>query len=205
MKNYCKTIFSLNRYKGISCNSIKDAELVFETENIGGVNEFCNGNYELRVYQNGELADYCINGWSFSCICKGYYHMLGTYESLSLDVEACAPDGKSNVFQIGIKGTDKYETEAASLYMSTVMIVSLCSSLDDAVILYKILQEGLNLSDLKDSFNKLKVIKNILEKSKENKELPDLWKQSVESKYTNMYNDFIENVSKEELIKLLLD
>ena len=57
-----------------------------------GIDKDFDGIFEANIYQDGQLSDIEMNGWTFSYHIKGNYHVPGSYSSISYEIECLDPN-----------------------------------------------------------------------------------------------------------------
>lgn len=207
---YCKLQVTLNKYKGIPCESVEDAEYVFETEQIGIANGFNDGIYKLTTYHNGEPCDLEFNGWQFSSLCRGGFHFPGSYKDVSIDIDCCDPNGATMRVRNRTNLSDDFDTEGAALYMNKVMFVCLFRSVDEYKSVGEYLQENykeaVNSKDkLKHTIEKLPRFKEIIGRNEGNDAIPQHFITNAKMEYKKIVSFLRDNVASEKIIDVLFE
>lgn len=207
---YCKLQVTLNKYKGIPCNSVDDAEYVFETEQIGIADVYNDGNYRLNTYHNGEPCDLEFNGWQFSSICHGRFHFPGSYRAVTIGIDCCDPNGSTiQVFNRTLL-TDAFETEGAALYMNKVMFVCLFKDESEYKNIGDYLQEkyeeSVNSDDtLKHIIEKLPQLKDVINRNESNSAIPPHFITNAKMEYKKIVSFIKNNVGAEKIMEILFE
>ena len=209
-KFYCKLQVTLNKYKGIPCESVEDAEYVYEAEQIGVADGYHDGNYKLTTYHNGKPSDLDYNGWQFSSFNQGTFHFPGSYSYVGIDIDCCDPNGSTIRVHNSTLLTDDFYTEGAALYMNKVMFVCLFKSVDEyesvGEYLQKNYKEVVNSTDkLKHIIKKLPQFKDVISRNECNPAIPPHFIANAKMEYKQIVSFLKDNVGSEKIIDVLFE
>lgn len=133
------------KYLPIAVYEISRADICGEICDYGKDNDF-DGKFEANIYQDGQLSDIELNGWTFSYHIEGTYHLPGTYSSVSYVIECLDPnDDELKLYNTPFKIRFS-ERGVLRDYMETVYIYSRFENADIAAkfnILSRIVDEGM--------------------------------------------------------------
>lgn len=207
---YCKLQVTLNKYKGIPCESVDDSEIVFETEQIGTADYYHDGNYSLTVYRDGTPCDLEYNGWHFSSLCRGSFHFPGSYQSVSIGVDCCDSNGSTIRVYNSTHLTDEFDIEGAALYMNKVMFVCLFKNVAEFESIGDYLQKNYketenNMDKLKHVIEKLPLLKEIISRNENNLAIPPHFIENAKMEYKKIVSYIKDNVGSEKIINVLFE
>ena len=122
----------LGRYIPFKINKLSNVDLCGEISDFG-TNPNFDGIFEANIYQNGQLNDLELNGWTFGCNIKGNYHVPGTYYSTSYEVECFDPhDNELKLYSTPYK-IRFYEDDVLRDYFDMINIYSHFENADIAI------------------------------------------------------------------------
>ena len=209
MKGFCKVLITLSKYKGFTCNTVNDAEYVFEIEWPPQTDPYNNGSFCQTTYQNGEQKDLVFNGWSFSGINKGRYHLAGSSKYVNIQFECYDPNHSRIVVENGTNETDDFITEGPVLYMNKIMIICLfkdkkewCNVKD---IIYNNYPALSDKDKLKETLNKLKVFKEVIKRNEGNVNIPSHFISHAQNEYKRIVNIIQEKVEIDKILDAIFD
>lgn len=82
---------SIGKYNAFRSDDLVNTGICGEVNDLG-INPYYDGTFEANIYQNGELTDFELNGWTFSFHFKGNYHEPGTFYDTSVEIECLDPN-----------------------------------------------------------------------------------------------------------------
>lgn len=200
-QNYSKPIFSLGKYKGALCTSISDAETVFEVHQVGSINQYNDGDFEMNYFHNGVQTDYEINGWRYSCNNKGSFHIPGSYSGTMLDLECCDRTGGTGIFSYAIKDHD-FAKEIAGIYMNAVMDSCIFQTINEAQSVFYLEVQDLYKSDIQKYASTMQMFKLAIYNLNGNSAIPDNWKNHAKNRYIKLLDKIKATVSKDDLFAI---
>lgn len=213
MSDFSKIILSFGKYKGIPCDSEKDAEYTFKCEQTEERYRDKAGNFSLSMYHNGRQEDLEFNGWAVSCVGYGTFQNEYVWDyskilaGVSINIECRDPNGESLTLKNRIRDTNLFKVEGGALYMNTVAIVCLFKdkveydSVKDVLFNPEFLQEN----ELKDVLAQLMQINNVIKRNEGNEKISNEFLTIAKTRYKKMLNEIKNHVELEKVLEVLFD
>lgn len=209
MKRSCKVFVTLNKYKGAQCNTSQDSEYAFEVESSGEVNGFNDGTYTLSSYYNGKQCDLVFNGWSFSSVNNGTYHLPGSYQEVRIEIDCYSPCGESVIVRDVSRDTWDYWIESAALYMNRIMLVCLFKDKKEYQSFEHLQQKHADYSSdkeaLKKILNELSIFKDAIKRNENNSEIPAHFIENAKREYRRIACHVKDVVDLDKIFEALFD
>lgn len=210
MKHICKALVALNKYKGVNCDSIKDAEYTFEVEASGQLSVFNDGDFSLTSYHNGDQCDLEFNGWTFASIIYGGYHVPGSYACVHIKIECVDPHGAEVIVFARTEETSNFKTEGVALYMNKIITTCLFkdkNEFDSVKSLFKDYEDcqSDDVNKLNEIFEQLQKFKDVITRNESNDNIPTHFIKYAKQEYKKLVEYIKERVAIEKIPDALKD